>query len=38
MKAVLEGWRRPPQGGVFDLGFSLVCQGVMWKQWSGQRA
>lgn len=24
-----EGWRSPPQGGIFDLGVSFVCQGMM---------
>lgn len=31
-----EGWRRPPQGEVFDLGLSLLC-GVTWERHSSRR-
>lgn len=32
-----ERWRRPRQEGAFDLGLSLLCQGVRWERCSGRR-
>lgn len=31
-----EGWRRPPQGGAFDLDLRLVCLGLNWERPSGR--